>query len=159
MPSSRARRGERLTVEALHDEEVDAVVLCDVVKSLDMRVIQARHGSRLALETLAQCGILREVLGKDFDRDGAVESSISRLVTLAHAARAERRYDGVGTESALRCYRHQQITVLTRPRSSMILRGCKAEHNLMESSAKSRAFSTHEQLPIPTLCESGCLPV
>lgn len=45
--------GQRLALQVLHDEEVHALVLADVVESADMQMVQTRDGARLALEALA----------------------------------------------------------------------------------------------------------
>ncbi|PYT97781.1 MAG: hypothetical protein DMG38_18465 [Acidobacteria bacterium] len=50
-------------------------------------------GFGFALEALFASRISRELRGKNFYRDGAVEPCVPRTVHLAHPARAERRDD------------------------------------------------------------------
>ena len=57
-----------------------------------------RHGAGLALEPLLQIGIGGDVLGEDFDGDGAVQAHVAGLIDLPHAARAEGGLDLVGAE-------------------------------------------------------------
>ena len=47
-------------------------------------------GFGLALEARERGGVRREALGKDFDRDVAVELRVARAVDLSHASGAER---------------------------------------------------------------------
>ena len=77
--------GERLALQVLHDQEVDPVLAADVVEGANVRVIEAGDGLGLALEALLQIGIRGDVLGQDFDGDGAIESRASCLVNLTHA--------------------------------------------------------------------------
>jgi hypothetical protein len=45
---------------------------------------------------------MRERLGQDFDRDGAIEPRVSGFVHLAHAARADLGGDFLDTEARAR---------------------------------------------------------
>ena len=103
--------GQRLPVEALHDEEVDRrlrlvgrrraarrPLAADVVQSADVRVAEPPHGPRLALEALARGGVGGHVRGQDLDGDRAVEARVGRPVHLAHAARPEGADHLVGPE-------------------------------------------------------------
>ena len=94
--------GERLPVEAFHDEEVDRrirLVGCrraarrplaaDVVQRADVGVAEGPHGARLALEALAQGGVGGHVGRQDLDGDGTIQARVRRPVHLAHAAGAE----------------------------------------------------------------------
>ena len=69
-----------------------------VVELANMRMIQRRDRTGLPLKTLAELGL------RNLNCDDAVESRVSRLVNLAHSARANRRKDLVGAESASRCH-------------------------------------------------------
>ena len=91
--------GERLAFDVLHHQEVGAVFFSDVVKGTDVRVIQGRHCSSLALESLAEPSVVGEMGGQHFDSHGAVEARVLRLVDLAHAAGANGREDLVVAES------------------------------------------------------------
>ena len=66
---------ERLAFEALHDEEVDAVLAADVVERADVRVIEAGDDLGFALERAAPPGPTRR-RGEHLDRHGAVQPGI-----------------------------------------------------------------------------------
>jgi hypothetical protein len=51
---------------------------------------------------LLQIWISRDVFGKDFDRDRAVETSVARTVYLAHPARADRGANFIRAEPGAR---------------------------------------------------------
>ena len=70
----------------------------NIVQRANMGMIQARDDARLTFETLAPCGIVCEMLGEDFDRNGAIEARILGFVDLAHPAGAEWRQALVRTE-------------------------------------------------------------
>jgi hypothetical protein len=48
---------ERVTVQVLQHEEVDAVLMSNVVERADVRVVQAGDGLGFPLEPLLQLGI------------------------------------------------------------------------------------------------------
>ena len=60
------------------------------------------------------------MLGKHFDGDGAVETSVFRFVHFAHPAGAERREDFIGAESSSGSYRHRQIAIFANLRAGLI---------------------------------------
>ena len=91
--------GQRLALEALHDEECHAVLLADVVEGADVRMAQPGDGPRLALEALEPVGLLGRRGGKNLEGDGAVEPRVPRAVDLAHASRAQGREDLVRAEA------------------------------------------------------------
>ena len=90
--------GQRVAVQELHDQEVDAVLVPNVEEGANVRVVQAGDGLGLALEPLLEIGVRGDVPGEDFDGDGAVQTGVSRFVDFAHAARAEGGFDLVGAE-------------------------------------------------------------
>ena len=90
--------GERLALEQLHDQEVNAVLGADVVERADVRVLEARDRSGFSRQPLAPLGVLVEVLGQHLDRDLAVESGIAGAVDLAHTPGPEEPHDLVGSE-------------------------------------------------------------
>ena len=65
----------------------------------DVAMVSAA-GLGLTLEPRQSLGIVREGLGKNFDRDLAVEFRIARAIDLAHTARAERCDDFIRPESS-----------------------------------------------------------
>jgi hypothetical protein len=100
-------RGERLPYEMLHDQKVDSILAPDVMQRADMRVVEARHCARFALEPLPSLRMGRQVSGKDLDGDGAIQPSVSSTVHLAHPARAERAKDLVGAQACARLQSHR----------------------------------------------------
>ncbi len=85
-PARRELGGQRATGQAFHDDERHAVVFADVVDRDDVGVVDSGRGARLALEALAQVGLLGEIGAQDLDRDLAREAEVGRFADLAHAA-------------------------------------------------------------------------
>ena len=81
------RSGAALHV--LHDDVVAVLVDAGVVDLDDVRVDQLRDRQRLAPEAGDELVVVREVLGEDLDRDGALQDPVGRLVDARHPARAE----------------------------------------------------------------------
>jgi hypothetical protein len=93
---------ERLSLEILHHEEVDAVVAANVVEHANMAVVQAGNGARFALESRPLVGGQREVGGEHLDRDGAIEAYIARPIHFSHATGTDRGHDFVRTDPGAR---------------------------------------------------------
>ena len=55
---------ERLAFEVLHDQIVDAVLVADVVKRADVRMVERSDRFGFALEPLAECGSLARASGR-----------------------------------------------------------------------------------------------
>src|SRR6267378_3439731 len=91
---------QRLAFDALHYQELDAVLGSNVVQHANVRVTQAGDRFRFALKTLPQSWVIRKMLRKNLDGDGAVQARVARAVNLAHAARAKRRKDLVRPEAS-----------------------------------------------------------
>jgi hypothetical protein len=72
----------------LHDEEIGAVLLTDVVERADARVLESGNCARLALETLFRFRFRGEMRRKDFDCDGAAETGVFGPVDFSHSAGA-----------------------------------------------------------------------
>jgi len=89
--------GQRLAFQVLHDQEVHAVVVADVIQRADVRVVESGDRVRFALEACAQLRVCRQGPQQQFDRNGAVETCISRTIHLTHAARSDDRVDPVGS--------------------------------------------------------------
>src|SRR5262249_12344241 len=70
----------------------------DVEEGADVRMVERRDDARLALEPLADLGVLGEVRGDQLHRDVTPEARVLRAVDLAHPAGAERGADLVGSE-------------------------------------------------------------
>ena len=87
--------GHDLPVEILHDQEVDAVPVADVVEMADVRVVQRGDRAGLELKSLLQVRIGGDMLGQHLDSDSAVQASVGGFVDLAHAACAEGSLDQI----------------------------------------------------------------
>jgi hypothetical protein len=91
--------GQRLAFQVLHHEEGGAALVADVEERADVRVIELRNGLRFAVEALAELRVGGQRAGKGFDRNGAIQPRIERLVNLAHAAGAQLGDDFIGAEA------------------------------------------------------------
>jgi len=87
LPGDRLR--QRLALEQLHDHKVLPLVLLDRIDRADVRVIEGRGGTRLALEPLQGGGVLLEILGQELERHPASEPRVLGLVHDAHPTAAE----------------------------------------------------------------------
>ena len=76
---------------------------------------QRRDRLGLALEPGERVGIRGEVRRQHLDRDVAVELRVSRPIDLAHAPRADRREDLVGTQPVAGGERHSVTVRATLP--------------------------------------------
>src|SRR6266540_1058837 len=95
-PAGDARR-ERLTVEQLHCNEQLAVVLTYFIQLTDVRVADARSGTRFAAQALTR--FVAGELGSDcLECDRATETRVVGGVDDAHAAFAQLVQDSIGTE-------------------------------------------------------------
>ena len=109
---------ERLAFEVLHDEKGHAILLADVVEGADVRMLERGNRPRLALEPFLELWMPGAILGKDFDRDDAIEPRVARAIHLAHAARADAGNDFVSAETNAGrqrhvCMRRRDYTLLT----------------------------------------------
>src|SRR5262245_38939121 len=82
------------------DKKVSAVLMPDVVERADVRMVQRRDRSRLALESFAQGRIAADVRGQDLYCNGAIEAGVFRLVDLAHAPSTDGRNDLIWPEAS-----------------------------------------------------------
>jgi hypothetical protein len=80
---------ERLALQQFHDEERRAVMLADVVKGAEMRVVQAGNDLGLALESLAATRVGAQFGWKNLDGDCAVEAGVASLVDFSCAVRPD----------------------------------------------------------------------
>ena len=93
---------ERFAFDELHYQVISPFVMTDVVERADVRIAQRGNGARFAIESLPKLGIGREMRGKDFQRDDAVEARVGAAIHLAHAARADRCDDFIRPEARAR---------------------------------------------------------
>ena len=87
----RYRSVERVAVQILHDQEVNAILIADVVQGTDVRMIQRGDRASFLLETLACLRIIGQVRGQDLDGDRTIEPGVSRLVDLTHPTSPDAR--------------------------------------------------------------------
>ncbi len=97
---------QRLTVEILHHEEIDAILLADIVESTNVRMVQRGDRPRLALEALAQIRVGGHVRRQDFDCDNSLEARITRPVDLSHPPGPNEPEDFVSAETNAGRERH-----------------------------------------------------
>ena len=65
--------GERLPFDELEHESFDAAGFYEPVDRADVRMVERREKLRLPLEPRQPLGVLRDRLGKDFDREVPVQ--------------------------------------------------------------------------------------
>ena len=68
----------RLTLQILHYEVVRSVLVANVKQRANMRMAERRDRTRFAFEPITKLRISREGFRQDLDRDGAIESLVSR---------------------------------------------------------------------------------
>ena len=93
---------ERLALDELHGQEVDAARLLDRVDADDAGMIQGGECFRLALEPLEPLGASGHLGRQDFQGHVAAELCVFRAVDFAHSAGADRRDDLVRPEPGAR---------------------------------------------------------
>src|SRR5688572_17101595 len=108
--SARETRRERLPVNELHDEKVDARLVPDVVNRADVGMAERGDRPRFALKALPAHAI-GLVLGKNLDRNIAIEPGITGPVDLAHPSGTQRRLDLIGPEPRAGVQRHEALGV------------------------------------------------
>ena len=97
---------QRLPLQKLHNQEVDAILMADIMQSANVGMVQRRYGAGFVVETLPGLGIAGQMTREDFDRDGAVQASVLGAIHLAHAAGADGRKDFVRAEFCAHGKRH-----------------------------------------------------
>src|SRR5688500_15550332 len=86
---------ECLALHVAHDEEDETAGLTNTMNRDDVRVRQSGRCARLAHESLARCGNLRQVKREHFDCDVAIELYVAREVDDSHPPAAELALDGI----------------------------------------------------------------
>ena len=77
---------QRVALDELHHEHRLAVVLEHVVEPDDVRVLEARERRRLALEALAQLGVVGDPRVQDLERDVTAQPLVAYPPDDAHAS-------------------------------------------------------------------------
>jgi hypothetical protein len=67
----------------MHDEEVRPVLLADIVECANMRMVQAADGTSLSLKALPALRVGRQLRGRNFDGNRAVQARVRRPIDLA----------------------------------------------------------------------------
>jgi hypothetical protein len=104
---------QRLALDVLHDEEIDATVGPDVVQSTDVLILNRGDGARFALEALARLGRVGQVRRQHLDGDRAIEARIAGAVNLADPADPDERGDFIRPETGSGGERHLQDSART----------------------------------------------
>src|SRR5438270_3393951 len=99
--------GESLALQVFHYQKVGAVLCADVVKRADIRVLERRNSSSLALHPLLQFRVRGKMGGQNLDGNGAVKTRIPGAIHLAHTARTQRTLNFIRTEFRARDQGHQ----------------------------------------------------
>jgi putative endopeptidase len=86
---------EILALDQLHREEAHAVGGVETVDRSDVRMVQRREQTGLALEAGEALGVRGEQVGQDLDRDVAAQRGVGGAPHHAHPAFAERSDDAV----------------------------------------------------------------
>jgi hypothetical protein len=91
---------QRCAKKQFRDRVGDPVVHSEIVNREDVRMRERGHGSGFALETRARRFVSAKVRWKDFDRNLAIQSLVTRAIDLAHSAFTERSHDLVLTKAS-----------------------------------------------------------
>ena len=70
----------------------------NVIKGADAWMIQGRDGPRLAFEALSRFKVFGMVSRQDFYCNATIQARIARSIDLAHAARAEQRFNFISAQ-------------------------------------------------------------
>ena len=89
---------ERLALDELHGEEVDALGFFDREDRDDARMIERGQGLRLAAESLQAVGVRGHPGGENLEGDLAPQLGVRGAIHLAHAAFAQLGEDAVVAE-------------------------------------------------------------
>jgi hypothetical protein len=92
---------ERLALDELHRQEVDAVGLLDRVDGDDALVVEGGEGLRLSPEAFQPLGARGHLRRQHLERHVAAELGVGGTVHLAHSAGADRGGDAVMGEAAV----------------------------------------------------------
>ena len=77
-------RGERLALEVLHDEELDARGRPDIVERADVRMRKRCDRARFALEANTRTFVVKQTWRDYLDGNNAAEPRVARAIDLAH---------------------------------------------------------------------------
>ena len=77
-------------IDEFHQQKVEMLGVPEIVNGDDVRVVQAREHAALAVEALGKTRVLRQLVGKQFQRDEAIEMRLAGLEDETHAAPANK---------------------------------------------------------------------
>jgi hypothetical protein len=92
--------GDRFAFKAFHNEVIDSVLMANIVHHANVRMIEVGDGLGFSFKTLLANRIIRKLLRKDFDRNGAIQTNITGAVDFTHPASAEGRTNFIWTEKS-----------------------------------------------------------
>src|SRR5262249_44588209 len=101
---------ERVADGELHDEHRRRGRAFQPMDRSDIGMIQRSEDARFAFEAREALGICGEGIGKDLDRDVAMEVRVTGAIDLAHAAGSERRND-LERSDARPIGQHQRVEI------------------------------------------------
>ena len=106
---------ERLTFEELDGDERAAFEFADIVNGADVRMIERRGGAGFAAEPFDGLGILRDVVGEEFQGDVATEAGVFGFVDDTHSTATEFFQYAVVRDAATKnrggvCHREWSLT-------------------------------------------------
>jgi hypothetical protein len=81
--------GQRFAIQELHDEELCAGILTEVIERTNVRVIEDRDRARLSVESRTPEHSVFVARAQHFDGHDTIEAGVERAVNLAHASAAE----------------------------------------------------------------------
>src|ERR1051325_4892808 len=82
-------------MQALHDDEMPAMVFADVVNGADVRVVQGAGGAGLALQPLTSRGVVPELFWQELERDFSAEACVFSFIYHTHAAASQLLDDAI----------------------------------------------------------------
>src|SRR5579864_1099920 len=113
-------RAQRFSLEKLHDDEVNAVLLAEIVELANVGMAQLGDGTSLAPEALQSVGTLGEMRGKNLDGDRAIEAGIGGAIDFAHTAGSDLRDDFVRAEFGAGGEGHGQSRIISEALSQAL---------------------------------------
>jgi len=91
-------RAERVALQELGNDVVDAVVRADVEDGEKIRMAERTEEMSLMLKALTTIGVIGERFREDFDGDVPIKACVLCFIDFAHAARTKRRRDFIGAQ-------------------------------------------------------------
>src|SRR6185437_1489574 len=86
---------ERLTLEQFHGDKRPAFELTYVIDGADVRMIERGRGARFASESFDRLGIVRDIVGEEFQRNVSAEARVLGFVDHAHSAATQLFHDAI----------------------------------------------------------------